>query len=194
MFSHMSRVSLVVLSVVAIGCSSSSTSPSSTTQSSLNVMLTDSPFSDGKALLVTFSEVSAHATGGAFVTLPFANNTTSRTCDLKKLTNGAQDVLGTAPLTAGHYTQVRLVVSSATIYFDNPSSGPSACAPTIAAPAGSSASVTVPSGTVLLNREFDVTSTGATSMLLDFNGDQSVITTGNGQYMMTPVISVVSVQ
>jgi hypothetical protein len=194
MFSHISRVSLVVLVLVATGCSSSSTSPSSTTPSSLNVMLTDSPFSDGKALLVTFSEVSAHATGGAFATLPFANNATSRTCDLKKLTNGAQDVLGTAPLTAGHYTQVRLVVSSATIYFDNPSSGTSACATTIAAPAGSSASVNVPSGMVILNREFDVTSTGATSMLLDFNGDQSVIATGNGQYMMTPVISVVSVQ
>jgi hypothetical protein len=89
------------------GCSgSSSTSRSSTAASTFNVMLTDSPFSDGKALLVTFSEVSAHATGGAFVTLPFASNATSRTCDLKKLTNGAQDVLGTAPLAAGHYTQV----------------------------------------------------------------------------------------
>jgi hypothetical protein len=33
-----------------------------------------------------------------------------------------------------------------------------------------------------------------TTMLLDFNGDQSVRQTGNGQYMMTPVIAVVSVQ
>ncbi len=185
---------MTLAALMATGCSSSSTSPSTTTPSSFNVMMTDSPFSDGKALLVTFSEVSAHATGGAFVTLPFANNATSRTCDLKKLTNGAQDILGTGPLAAGHYTQVRLTVSSATIYFDNPSSGTSPCAPTISAPAGTSTAVTVPSGTVLLNREFDVTSTGATSMLLDFNGDQSVIATGNGQYMMTPVISVVSVQ
>ena len=45
-----------------------------------------------------------------------------------------------------------------------------------------------------LNQEFDLTSTSATTILLDFDGDQSVQLTGNGQYMMTPVISVVSVQ
>jgi hypothetical protein len=158
----------------------------------LNVMLTDSPFSDGKALLVTFSEVSAHASGGNFQTLSFSAGATTRTCDLKKLTT-AQDVLGTAPLAAGHYTQLRLVVASATIYFDNPSSG-TACAPAISAPAGRSASVTIPSGMVMLNREFDLTTTTSTTILLDFNGDQSVILTGNGQYIMTPVIAIVSVQ
>jgi hypothetical protein len=30
--------------------------------------------------------------------------------------------------------------------------------------------------------------------LLDFDGDRSVRVTGNGRYMMTPVIAVVSVQ
>jgi len=38
--------------------------------------------------------------------------------------------------------------------------------------------------------------TGATtsSILLDFDGNQSVKDTANGMYMMTPVISIVSVQ
>jgi len=156
-------------------------------------MLKDSPYSDAKALLVTFSEVSAHVSGaGGFNVLPFAGGATSRTCDLKKLTT-AQDVLGTGTLTAGHYTQIRLVVTSAVLYFDNASAGP-ACAPTIAAPAGSSAQVNVSSGDVKLNREFDVTSTGATTILVDFDGDGSVHAQGNGDYNMTPVISVVSVQ
>jgi hypothetical protein len=193
---------LVGLIVTAWACGGTSSSmsptpappgaPTPAASATLHVMLTDSPFSDAKALLVTFSEVSAHASGGDFMRLPFASGASSRTCDLKKLTS-AQDVLGTGPLPAGHYTQLRLMVASANIYFDNAASGP-ACAPTIAAPAGRSASVEIPSGELKLNREFELTSTTATTILLDFDGDRSVRQTGNGRYMMTPVIAIVSVQ
>lgn len=181
--------------------SPSSPSGPSVGLSSLTLMLKDSPFSDAKALLVTFSEVNVHAAGGAWTTVPFAGGASSRTCDLKKLET-AQDILGVGALPAGHYTQLRLVVSSAAIYFQNSSSGP-ACAPSIAPPAGTSAAVTIPSGELKLNREFDLASSGGTTILLDFDGDQSVRLTGNdgngrgsggGQYMMTPVIEVVSVQ
>lgn len=154
-------------------------------------MLKDSPFSDAKALLVTFSEVNVHASGGDWITVPFAGGVSSRTCDLKKLQT-AQDILGVGTLAAGHYTQLRLVVSSATIYLQNASSGP-ACAPSIAAPSGTNAPVNIPSGEVKLNREFDLTSGGGTMILLDFDGDGSVRLTGNGRYMMTPVIGIVSV-
>ena len=157
----------------------------------LRVMLRDTPFSDSRAVLVTFSEVSVHRTGGAFETLPFAAGATSRTCDLKKL-EAADDLLGTGPLTPGHYTQIRLTVSAATLHFANPSTG-SACAPAIAAPAGASAPVTVSSGTIILNREFDIEDDEVTTILLDFDGDGSIIETGQGTYRMTPVIAVVSV-
>jgi len=185
------RTAVFTMALAAFGCGSS-TAPSDRA-ATLNIMLRDTPFSDAKALLVTFSTVSAHVSGGAFTTVPFAGGATARTCDLKKLT-GAQDVLGTGRLAVGHYTQLRLVVSAATIYFENPSSAPSACAATIAAPSGRSASVEIPSGEVILNREFDLTSPNATTILLDFNGDQSVRDLGNGRFMMTPVIAVVSVQ
>jgi len=186
----------VVVVLVAAGCGSSPTSPSST-GGNLRVMLTDSPFSDAKSLLVTFSEVSVHRSDqpdndSGWTTLPFANNATSRTCDVKKL-QSAQDILGTGSLAAGHYTQVRLTVSSATLFFENAAGG-NACETTIAAPGGRSADLEIPSGVVKLNREFDVSSSGATTMLLDFNGDGSVRQTGNGRYMMSPVIAVVSVQ
>ena len=189
---HSSRILFAAILAFAItGCSSSPSSPSSS-GSTLNVMIKDSPYSDAKALLVTFSEVSAHVSGsGGFTVLPFSGGGTSRTCDLKKLQT-AQDILGTGTLAAGHYTQVRLVVVSAALYFDNPSSGP-ACAPTMAVPAGRNASVNVNSGDVKLNREFDVSSSGATTILVDFNGDQSVKQEGNGSYSMSPVIAVVSV-
>jgi hypothetical protein len=183
----------IALSTAVVGCSSPS-GPSAA-GSTLNIMLKDSPFSDAKALLVTFSEVSAHVSGtGGFSVLPFSGGGTSRTCDLKKLTNNAQDILGTGTLTAGHYTQIRLVVTSAVLYFDNASASATACAPSIAAPAGRSVAVGVSSGDVKLNREFDMTSSGATTILVDFDGDQSIQQQGTGDYNMSPVISVVSVQ
>jgi len=181
----------------------SATGGTSSTTGSVSIRLTDSPFSDAKALLVTFSDVSVHqADPGDWKTIPFASGA-SRTCDLKKL-NGATDVLGVGALAAGKYTQIRLNVSSAALYFDNASAtGP--CAPQIAAPAGRSAPVDIPSGEVKLNNEFTV-SGSATTITLDFDGDQSVRQTGsgngngngngnaNGKYMMVPVIRVVSVQ
>lgn len=187
---------IAILAIVATAgiaaCGDSVTSPSG--NGNLSLMIKDSPYSDAKALLVTFSEVTAHRSGeGGFTRLPFGDvSATSRTCDLKKLVD-RQDLLGVGTLPEGHYTQVRLVVSSATLYYENPSDGP-ACATTIPVPAGRSATIEIPSGEVRLNREFDVTATGSTTMLIDFDGDRSVTETGNGRFRMTPVIGVVSVQ
>jgi hypothetical protein len=156
-----------------------------------NLRLTDTPFSDARAVLVTFSEVTAHRSDSEWTTVPFAGSATSRTCDLKKLEN-AEDILGTGPLPAGNYTQVRLVVQSARLFFDNPSAGP-ACASTIEAPAGAMADVRVPSGEVKLNRGFQLTAEATTTMLIDFDGDASIRQTGNGTYMMNPVIAIARV-
>ena len=191
--------------LLSMGCGSAS-SPASTTSptsedpgspagsggtSSLTVSLKDSPFSDARALLVTFSEVNVHASGGGWVTLPFAGGASSRTCDLKKL-QAAQDILGVGALPAGHYTQLRMVVSNAAIYFDNASAG-APCAAAIAAPAGESADVDIPSGELKLNREFEIKGQAGTTILLDFDGDQSIHATGHGTFLMTPVVGIISV-
>ena len=186
-------LAVIVLASLAVwACGGDSpTSPSS--GSSFRLMLRDAPFADARAVLVTFSEVTAHrATEADFTRLPFGASATSRTCDLKKLQT-TQDVLGVGTLPEGQYTQIRLVVSSATLYFDNAATG-DACAATIAAPAGRNAPLEIPSGEVKLNRQFTVPASGSTTMLLDFDGDRSIRETGNGRYMMTPVIAVVSVQ
>jgi hypothetical protein len=68
--------------------------------------LKDSPFSDAKSLLVTFSEVDVHRADeadGQWTKLSFSGGAASRTCDVKKL-EGAQDILGTGALAAGQYT------------------------------------------------------------------------------------------
>jgi hypothetical protein len=187
-------VVLAILAAAAVTACDGDSVVSPSGNGRLSLMIKDSPFSDARALLVTFSEVTAHRSGeGGFSRLPFGDATaTSRTCDLKKLVD-RQDLLGVGTLPQGHYTQVRLVVSSATLYFDNPSEGPP-CATTIAAPAGRSATIEIPSGEVRLNRQFEVAEAGATTMLIDFDGDRSVTETGNGRFRMTPVIGIVSVQ
>src|SRR5262245_60669495 len=132
----------------------SSTGPSGA-GGTLNLMIKDSPYSDAKSLLVTFSEVTAHRDSeGGFTKLPFADAGNTRTCDLKKLVD-TQDVLGIGALPEGHYTMIRVVVSSAVLYYDNAADGP-ACAATVAAPAGRSATIEIPSGEVKLNRQFTI--------------------------------------
>ena len=60
--------------------------------------------------------------------------------------------------------------------------------------AGAKANLTIPSGEVKLNRGFDLAADGTTTIVLDFDGDKSIHQTGNGAYMMSPVISIKSVQ
>ena len=188
---HLSALALAAaLAAGTLACSDSPSSPS-LSGGNFNLRLRDAPFTDAKAVLVTFSSVRAHRSDSDWTVVPFINAATTRTCDLKKLET-SEDILGTAALPTGHYTQVRLVVQSATLFFDNTSSG-SACASSIAAPAGASAALEIPSGEVKLNRDFDITASSTMTMLVDFDGNQSIHLTGSGKYMMSPVITILSV-
>jgi hypothetical protein len=184
---------LVVAAALAAGSAACSDSPSSPSLSggNFNLRRRDTPFTDAKAVLVTFSSARAHRSDSDWTVVPFINAATTRTCDLKKLET-SEDVLGSAALPAGHYTQVRLVVQSATLFFDNASVG-SPCASSIAPPAGATATLDIPSGEVKLNRAFDLTTSSTMTMLLDFDGNQSIHLTGNGRYMMSPVVTILSV-
>ena len=168
-------IAVVSVAAGAIGCGGSGDNPAGPSQTTssggseedasregpppagtgrLTVGIKDTPFSDAKAVLVTFKEVSVHRAEAGWETVAFAGGAAARTCDLKQL-QAATDVLGVAALPAGHYTQIRLTVESAALYFENAAAaGP--CAATIAAPAGTSAALKIPSGTVKLNRQFTV--------------------------------------
>lgn len=179
----------VLAVVVLLGASCSG--PSGQT-GSLTVNLKDGPYADAKAMLVTFSGVSAHHADAEWQPLKFAGEVTMLTCDLKKLVN-VFDLLGTGQILAGHYTQLRVVVESAALYSSPTPDGP-ACAATMTPPDGLIGNVEIPSGEVKLNRQFTIPEAGATKILLDFDGDRSVNATGNGQFRMTPVITIVSVE
>ena len=159
----------------------------------LRVMITDSPYGDASAVHVTFKELQIHPAEGDWMPVDFAAATAaaSRTCNLKKL-EGPFDVLGADALTAGRYTQVRLLVSEAVIYFGGTATAEPACAATLAPPTGftSSAPLEIPSGEVKLNREFELVADGTTRIDLDFDGDKSITLTGSNRYRMTPVIAI----
>ena len=174
--------------VVALGVSCSG--PSGQT-GSLTVNLKDGPYADAQAMLVTFSGVSAHHADEEWQPLAFAGSAATITCDLKRLVN-VFDVLGTGQILAGHYTQLRVVVQSAALY-SSATQGP-ACAANMTPPAGLIGNVEIPSGEVKLNREFTIPEGGATKILIDFDGDQSVRAMGNGRFSMTPVIAIMSVE
>lgn len=128
-------VSALLLAVLAFGCGDDAQTPSAPTTpaapsagaggggtGTLTLRITDSPFSEARAVLVTFNEVSVHRSGAGWETLPFFGGAGQRTCDLKKL-QGPTDLLGVGTLPSGHYTQIRLHVVSASIHFDNASAG-----------------------------------------------------------------------
>ncbi len=158
----------------------------------VSVSIKDKPLDGVVALLVTFDDVSVHASGDTWVKLPFDGGALTRTCDLMSLKT-AVDILGVGTLAAGHYTQLRLSVSSAKIFLDGAPTGLT-CAATIPDPSVNGKTVVIPSGVLKLNREFDLATTATTSILVDFDADQSVKVTGSGKSMMTPVINIVSVQ
>ena len=170
---------------------SSATSPGTGSTGTLTVMLKDQPFK-AKALLVSFTEVSAHlvdASGGRWMTL----SDQDVTCDLVQLEH-VEDVLAGGSLPAGHYTQLRLGLGTAAIYFENPwvSSSPCVATSTLVAPDGDMDQVTVPPDKVILNRQFVLDGDSKMTITLDFDGAKSIHRTGNDTYMMKPVISVVS--
>ncbi len=186
--------------VSTLGCSSggggSPSAPAGPTGGSggdgtLTVLLTDSPFSEASAVLVTFSAVEVHHSGAGWI--PLTGPGFTRTCNLKKLT-GATDVLGTAFVTGGHYTMIRLVISGATLYTGGawPTTTCASSISPLSAPTSSS-EVDIPSGEVKLNREFDLASGGTKTILLDFDGDKSIRERGNGTLFMQPVIAVLNV-
>lgn len=144
-------------------------------QGKLRILLTDAP-ADAKHVYVTISEVQAHREGYAWETVV----ATPQTFDLLSLRNGAEAVLGDQALPAGSYTQLRLVVSEASIVFEENG-------------VETTYAVTVPSGLqsgIKLDIKFEVKPAEVTTLLLDFDAAKSIVETppGSHNYLLKPVI------
>jgi len=158
----------------------------------LRVALTDAPSCGYDHVWVTVERVRVHQSatardeegGWSEVTLA-----APKRIDLLSLANGVLEELGTAPVPAGRYTQVRLVLAS------NGGSGSSALANAVHPTGGAETALTTPSATqsgLKLKANFDVAAGQVADLVLDFDACRSVVKAGNsGQYILKPVIAVV---
>ena len=136
----------------------------------LNLYLTDSP-ARYDAVNIVIREVSVHSEAEGWITI----NDSVRTFDLLSLTNGAWQLLGTAKLKAGRYTQVRLILDAGSTIVVG----------------GVSYPLTVPSGMqtgIKLIHEFTIEEDFSYDLVLDFDAQRSVNKHGNGFYSLKPVI------
>src|SRR5512147_1484630 len=185
---HIAGLVMALLLVVMYGCSSNSSTNEQT--GTLSVSLPDAAAGGFDAVNVTVSKVRVHQSssanenddGWSEITLSPA-----RKINLLNLTNGVLEDLGQTSLPAGHYTQLRLVLSANTGTLANSVvlSGTTATAeiPLVTPSA-------VQSGIKLIN-EFDVAAGQRVDLVLDFDALKSVVLRGNGTYALKPVIRVV---
>ncbi len=125
-------------------------------------------------IYITFSSIKAHRTGQGLETI-FEGE---KTVDLKALMEG-EALIADVELEAGDYTQLRLVISEASLVID-----------------GQTHQLEIPSGEVKIPCLFTVDETSTVTILLDFSAKDSirVIEAGNSnRYILRPVIRVVSV-
>ena len=157
------------------GCTGdNSTSPTST-QGQFRISMIDSPAQyDQVNIIVTRVEVhTADSSADGWMVV----NPVPHTYDLLELTNGVSVVLGDTFLTPGHYTQIRLVLGEGNNVVIN----------------GDTIPLIIPSSMqsgIKLNHEFDIEPGNLYELLLDFDAERSINVTGNGKYMMNPVIRV----
>jgi len=168
-------ISLALIMGLMIGCSDTSTNP---TQGSgtLKLYLVDSP-SSLDSVIIFVKRVEVHRTDSDSTSGWYVINNTLRSFDLLQLRNGASAVLGDSVLTAGGYSQIRLILAEGNYVIDD----------------GVKHDLTVPSGYktgIKLNHAFSIMPDVLYELFLDFNVDKSIHITGNNKYMMRPVIRV----
>ena len=142
----------------------------------LEVRVTDAPPDDVSNIIVTVSDIRVHISGSAGGTnwLPVIDE--QRTFDLVEIT-GVEQVLGTAELEAGRYTQIRMNVVSVEVTFK---------------PRGEAGFVTrfatVASGELKVVRPFEIAAGETTVLTLDFDAAKAVVVTGKGDVRFKPVV------
>jgi len=151
---------------------------------SVNVRLTDAPSCGYDHVYITVDHVEISSDGNSWTTMPVSSSV-AQPIDLLDLTNGVMLTLGQAPLPAGTYQQVRLVLKA---------NGPNP-------PFANSLVLTGPSTVVPLKTPsaqqsgykilgpITVQAGAVTDLVLDFNACKSIVVAGaSGQYLLKPVV------
>ena len=160
------------------------------TAGTLGVSLTDAPACGFDKVFVTVTKVRVHKSASAGADddgwTEIAVDPARSRIDLLSLTNGVLQPLGQTPLAAGHYSQLRLVLAK------NSGNGLA----NAVLPAGQNDEVAlitpsaVESGLKLVN-EFDIEAGQRADLVLDFDACKSIVSRGNGDYALKPVVKVI---
>jgi Domain of unknown function (DUF4382) len=147
-----------------------------TEKGTLLLKITDAPGDlNISEALVTISSIEVHIAAGG-------NNSSaewvtvineSQQFDLILLEN-VTDIIGSEILEAGIYTQIRLNVDEALVTID-----------------GVQYNLEIPSKTVKLVHQFIIVPDATTTLILDFDVQESVHKTGSDKYIMHPTIKVI---
>ena len=174
----------MAVAVFLAGCSSDN-SVNGPGYGTMNVRLTDDP-GDYDQVNIVVTQISARLEDGADIDTTGADSleiedgwivldNETHTYDLMTLQNGVTRQVATELVPAGRYTQVRMKIGEGSnVVID-----------------GVTHPLFVPSGAQSgwkINGVFDVPTDGALSITLDFDAARSIVTTGNGGYILKPVI------
>ena len=104
--------------IILTSCSDQSTNVDPVEQNGrLKMYLVDSP-STLDSVIISVTRVEVHKSGSDSTSGWFVINDSTRYFDLLLLTNGASAVLGDTSLTAGKYTQIRLIIGDGSYVID----------------------------------------------------------------------------
>ncbi len=163
-------LSLLAVGLFLTGCNVNS---SDNSEGTLNVLLTDAP-ATYEAVYIDIQEVQLNL--GTEQQEEWLNiNSQPLRVDLLKLDNGADTLLGTAQLEEGTYNQIRLVLGTNNEVIVD----------------GASNNLTIPSGQesgYKVNLNATVTEDSTHTQIIDFDAARSIAVTGNGQYILNPVL------
>ena len=133
-------------------------------------------------LWITFTDVLVHKSGGGWISLPLAGDS-PYVIDLLQFYDGKiTEIVPSVLLEYGKYSQIRLIIESATIRFDD---DPATDSPVI-----------IPPEHLKTDKSFilDVNKPEAVDLIIDFDLSQSLVVTdplGTPSYKINPVIHIV---
>lgn len=190
------RLILILAAIVFIataGCNSGSGS-SSLGSGDLSVSLTDAATPEYKAVYISVSQAEVKASSDDNDNGWQMVDVVDKTINLLELTGGILEPLGTRNLPAQTYNQIRLVLASAPDDEKNLNGDDHPFANYVIETDDTVHELKVPSGYqsgIKLVKQFTISASGLTELILDFDAMKSVVQAGNsGNWILKPVIEV----
>ena len=159
---------------------------SSANMGTINLLLTDTPACGYQHVYVSVDHVEISPDGSSWISVP-VKSSVEQPIDLLNLTNGTLLALGEAPLAAGTYNQVRLVLKSNGMSppwanYLVPTGYPTAEIP-LKTPSGQQSGYKI-------KGPFHVQAGTLSDLVVDFNACKSIVVAGNSAiYLLKPVVS-----